>query len=45
MEEYFEGLHVIDFEQLKIENNVKLPYNKNFIDFDRKNRRQKRRNP
>jgi len=22
MEEYFEGLHVIDFEQLKIENNV-----------------------
>ena len=23
MEEYFEGLHLIDFEQLKIENNVK----------------------
>ncbi len=22
MEEYFEGLHLIDFEQLKIENNV-----------------------
>jgi hypothetical protein len=24
MEEYFEGLHLIDFEQLKIENNVKF---------------------
>jgi len=23
MEEYFEGLHLIDFEQLKIENNVR----------------------
>ena len=27
MEEYFEGLHLIDFEQLKIENNVKIKIN------------------
>ena len=26
MEEYFEGLHLIDFEQLKIENNVFIIY-------------------
>jgi hypothetical protein len=27
MEEYFEGLHLIDFEQLKIENNVNIKLN------------------
>lgn len=35
-EEYFEGLHYIDFEQLKIENNVSL-YIFIKIDFNRKN--------
>lgn len=31
MEEYFEGLHLIDFEQLKIENNVILYINLFFL--------------
>lgn len=39
MEDYFEGLHVIDFEQLKIENNVTRLLN--YLDFNRKNRGQK----
>ena len=34
MEEYFEGLHLIDFEQLKIENNVKNDGFKIILDFD-----------
>jgi len=34
MEEYFEGLHLIDFEQLKIENNVKCIYYTYFKNFN-----------